>query len=169
VDAILGAPKQMHSILAGWCTGCELCIAPCPVDCIVMVKVAPERAWTDADASLARKRYYARNERLALEKRVREQKLAAKSSMNQAPVDAEAVAAAARKKAIIAAAMERARTQREATQPKNLEPASEEVRRQIAEAEARRARLGKGPGDDIPASASTLTPALSLKGEGENR
>jgi hypothetical protein len=39
--------------------------------------------------------------------------------------------------------MERARAQREAAQPKNLEPASEEVRRQIAEAEARRARLAK--------------------------
>ncbi len=37
VDAILGAPKQMHSIINQYCTGCELCIAPCPVDCISMV------------------------------------------------------------------------------------------------------------------------------------
>lgn len=37
VDAILGAPKQMHSIINSYCTGCELCIAPCPVDCISMV------------------------------------------------------------------------------------------------------------------------------------
>jgi len=37
VDAILGAPKQMHSIINQYCTGCELCIAPCPVDCINMV------------------------------------------------------------------------------------------------------------------------------------
>lgn len=37
VDAIIGAPKQMHSIINQHCTGCELCIAPCPVDCISMV------------------------------------------------------------------------------------------------------------------------------------
>lgn len=37
VDAILGAPKQMHSVINNYCTGCELCIAPCPVDCITMV------------------------------------------------------------------------------------------------------------------------------------
>jgi len=37
VDAILGAPKQMHSVINAYCTGCELCIAPCPVDCITMV------------------------------------------------------------------------------------------------------------------------------------
>ncbi len=39
VDAIIGAPKQMHSIINQYCTGCELCIAPCPVDCISMVAV----------------------------------------------------------------------------------------------------------------------------------
>ena len=39
VDAILGAPKQMHTIIAAECTGCELCVAPCPVDCIDMVPV----------------------------------------------------------------------------------------------------------------------------------
>ena len=143
VDAILGAPKQMHTILDSWCTGCELCIAPCPVDCIAMVKVVPERAWTDADAALARQRYYARNDRLASDKREREQKLAAKSTASTAPADPKLAEAEARKKAIIAAAMERARAQREAAVPKNLEPASEEVRRQIAEAEARRARLAK--------------------------
>jgi H+/Na+-translocating ferredoxin:NAD+ oxidoreductase subunit B len=37
VDAIIGAPKQMHSVIDAYCTGCELCIAPCPVDCITIV------------------------------------------------------------------------------------------------------------------------------------
>jgi len=143
VDAILGAPKQMHTVLESWCTGCELCIAPCPVYCITMQPVTPTRAWGDADASLARQRYYARNDRLAADKREREQKLAAKSIATTPPTDPKLAEAEARKKAIIAAAMERARAQREAAQPKNLEPASEEVRRQIAEAEARRARLAK--------------------------
>jgi electron transport complex protein RnfB len=39
VDAILGAPKQMHTIIESECTGCDLCVAPCPVDCIAMVPV----------------------------------------------------------------------------------------------------------------------------------
>ncbi|MFN0159919.1 MAG: electron transport complex subunit RsxB [Burkholderiales bacterium] len=138
VDAILGAAKQMHTILDSWCTGCELCIAPCPVDCIAMVQVTPPRAWDTADADLARSRYYARNARLEAEKRAREAKLAARSA--PAPA-APANDAEARKKAIIAAAIERARAQQAAAKPRNLEPESEEVRRQIAEAEARRARL----------------------------
>jgi Na+-translocating ferredoxin:NAD+ oxidoreductase subunit B len=37
VDAIIGAPKQLHTVVAALCTGCELCIVPCPVDCIAMV------------------------------------------------------------------------------------------------------------------------------------
>jgi len=39
VDAILGAPKQLHTILKAECTGCNLCIPPCPVDCIHIVPV----------------------------------------------------------------------------------------------------------------------------------
>jgi electron transport complex protein RnfB len=33
-DAIIGASKQMHTVIAEACTGCELCIIACPVDCI---------------------------------------------------------------------------------------------------------------------------------------
>jgi electron transport complex protein RnfB len=29
----------MHTIIAAECTGCELCVAPCPVDCIDMVVI----------------------------------------------------------------------------------------------------------------------------------
>jgi electron transport complex protein RnfB len=39
VDAILGATKQMHTVIADECTGCKLCVDPCPVDCIKMVAV----------------------------------------------------------------------------------------------------------------------------------
>jgi len=35
-DAILGASKQMHTVIDPFCTGCKLCIAPCPMDCISM-------------------------------------------------------------------------------------------------------------------------------------
>ncbi|HRM22887.1 MAG TPA: RnfABCDGE type electron transport complex subunit B, partial [Neisseria sp.] len=36
VDAIMGAAKQMHTVIAAECSGCGLCVAPCPVDCIHM-------------------------------------------------------------------------------------------------------------------------------------
>jgi electron transport complex protein RnfB len=144
VDAIVGAAKLMHTILADWCTGCELCIAPCPVDCIGMVKVEPERPWTEADAELARGRYYARNTRLAADQREREAELAINTSAaSAAPQNPQDAAAAARKKAIIAAALERARAQRAAVAPKNVQAVSDEVQRQIDAAEARRARIAE--------------------------
>ena len=34
VDAIVGGPKSMHTVIPELCTGCELCLPPCPVDCI---------------------------------------------------------------------------------------------------------------------------------------
>ena len=37
VDCIVGAPKRMHGVVAAQCTGCELCLPVCPVDCISMV------------------------------------------------------------------------------------------------------------------------------------
>ena len=37
VDAIVGVPHMMHTVLARHCTGCELCLPPCPVDCIDLV------------------------------------------------------------------------------------------------------------------------------------
>ena len=34
VDAIIGAPRYMHTVIGSHCTGCGLCVPPCPVDCI---------------------------------------------------------------------------------------------------------------------------------------
>jgi electron transport complex protein RnfB len=46
VDAIVGAAKQMHTVIAAECTGCDLCRPPCPVDCIDMVPVQQDiRTW----------------------------------------------------------------------------------------------------------------------------
>jgi electron transport complex protein RnfB len=36
VDAIVGAPRHMHTVLASECTGCALCISLCPVDCLAL-------------------------------------------------------------------------------------------------------------------------------------
>jgi Na+-translocating ferredoxin:NAD+ oxidoreductase subunit B len=53
-------------VVAELCTGCELCIAPCPVDCIKMV---PRAGLVDAspapEPNLNRQRFYAHNARLA--------------------------------------------------------------------------------------------------------
>ena len=37
MDAIVGAAKQMHTVIVSECTGCDLCVEPCPVDCIDMI------------------------------------------------------------------------------------------------------------------------------------
>jgi electron transport complex protein RnfB len=62
VDAIVGAPRQMHTVVAELCTGCELCVAPCPVDCISMVD--PPASLTLPTPADNRARYDARNTRL---------------------------------------------------------------------------------------------------------
>ena len=53
----------MHTVLPALCTGCKLCIPPCPVDCIAMVPAG--RAWSLEDARAADERKVARNLRLA--------------------------------------------------------------------------------------------------------
>lgn len=66
VDAIVGAPRQMHTVVLALCTGCELCVAPCPVDCIALV---PRAGLSGAPAAPApadnRVRYEAHGARIA--------------------------------------------------------------------------------------------------------
>ena len=54
VDAILGGPKLMHTVIASECTGCDLCLQPCPVDCIDLVTLSnkPESAQPTESSSL---------------------------------------------------------------------------------------------------------------------
>lgn len=63
-DAILGASKHMHTVIAELCTGCELCIEPCPVNCISM-EISSFPAWSADDANQSRRRYQAKNRRIA--------------------------------------------------------------------------------------------------------
>ncbi|HST45450.1 MAG TPA: Rnf electron transport complex subunit RnfB [Luteimonas sp.] len=41
VDAIIGGPKWMHTVIEPLCTGCALCVPACPVDCIELVPTRP--------------------------------------------------------------------------------------------------------------------------------
>jgi len=57
----------MHTVIAELCTGCELCIAPCPVDCISMVPLLASPAHAVLalpDALDNRARFDAHNARL---------------------------------------------------------------------------------------------------------
>jgi electron transport complex protein RnfB len=126
VDAIVGAAKQMHTVIASLCTGCDLCVPPCPVDCIDMQAATPGRtgwaAWSQADADAARARHDARTSRLQREKQENDARLAAKALAKLAEVDASNAQTDAeraekeRKRAIIQAAIERSRQQKEAAQ-----------------------------------------------------
>jgi electron transport complex protein RnfB len=124
VDAIVGAAKQMHTIVPELCTGCDLCVAPCPVDCIAMVSVTPGKtgwdAWSSSAADAARERYHQRTARLICEKTENDARLAAKAAAKLREVESEttqnpeALAEKERKRAIIQAALDRARQQKDA-------------------------------------------------------
>ena len=69
VDAIVGAHKRTHTVIAAACTGCELCIPVCPVDCIGLVaadsgEATGWAAWSAAQADAARRHYSAHSERV---------------------------------------------------------------------------------------------------------
>ena len=117
VDCIVGARKKMHTVLASQCTGCELCIAPCPTDCIALLPVEPRRHWTRDDAVAARERFELRNLRRANDRARRDARLApgAATTGRAAAVRADPDAPEnARKKAIVEAAVARARARRAA-------------------------------------------------------
>lgn len=107
-DAILGANKQMHTVMPQHCTGCELCLPVCPVDCIALEPVSDSRtgwdAWSPAQAAHAQQRYQARQQRLAAAAQP-----AALKPLTSAAGQTGTPAAAPDKKAAIAAALAKAR------------------------------------------------------------
>jgi len=127
VDAIVGAAKLMHTVVPELCTGCDLCVAPCPVDCIVMypeTETTGWNAWSQEQADAARARHNFRAARLKREQEENDARLAAKAVAKLQAVTAEEtstpeeLAEKERKRAIIAAAMERARLKAAANKPK---------------------------------------------------
>ncbi|OGT00811.1 MAG: hypothetical protein A3F73_08705 [Gallionellales bacterium RIFCSPLOWO2_12_FULL_59_22] len=130
----------MHTIIAPLCTGCELCVAPCPVDCIDMLPLpqeTPSREQKRSAANAARERYRFRLERTERDKREKAERLAQNTAAKPvaAPVDAQA---------LIQAALERARAQA-AAKPKNTGQLTPEQQAQIDEIEARRAKAHELP------------------------
>jgi electron transport complex protein RnfB len=119
-DAILGLNKRMHTVIEPYCTGCELCIPVCPVDCISLENVTGERtgwqAWSEPQAAQALARYEARKARLAREEGEQAARLESKAEAKLADLPAQTHGAegaeADRKRAIIEAALARARARR---------------------------------------------------------
>jgi electron transport complex protein RnfB len=117
VDCIVGASKQMHTVIDDLCTGCDLCLPVCPVDCIAMVEVTGERtgwdAWSPQQAEEARQRYAFHKLRGQRDKRENDERLAAKAQAKLADLQSQSLindpALLERKRAIIAAAIARAK------------------------------------------------------------
>ena len=63
----------MHTIISDRCTGCELCLAPCPVDCIHMQPIPP---LTEAEQQAKTAQYRAWHQQ-------HQQRLAAKPEQSQ--------------------------------------------------------------------------------------
>ena len=124
-DAIFGTHKRMHTVIEPYCTGCELCLPVCPVDCIKLETVGPSpltedpnpptgwNAWSPALADTARQRYGAAKTRRASAKKAHSAVKAAQAQDKLADMAAHSritdPAVLDHKKAVILAAMERAR------------------------------------------------------------
>ncbi len=121
VDCIVGASKQMHSVIDELCTGCDLCLPVCPVDCISMVEVTGTRsgwdAWSPQQADEARQRYAFHRLRTEREKHENDERLAAKAQAKLADLQSQSLITdpqlLERKRAVIEAAIARAKAARE--------------------------------------------------------
>ncbi len=116
-DAIVGSNKRMHTVIEAACTGCELCLPVCPVDCIGLENVTGTRtgwdAWSAQEAQQALDRYTFRQARRERDAREQQERLEAKARAKLADLPAHTHGAdgaeAARKRAVIEAALARAR------------------------------------------------------------
>lgn len=72
VDAFVGAPRLMHTVIEAECTGCELCLPVCPVDCIELRPRTIDVRLARARADLSKRRYIARRQRLSRQQAERE-------------------------------------------------------------------------------------------------
>ena len=128
-DAIFGTNKRMHVVIEAYCTGCELCLPVCPVDCIALEPAHPTTqsdaptgwsAWSPTLADTARSRYQKAKQRRVATQSAHEAAQAAKAQHKLSDLAAHSritdTNVLDQKKAVIQAAMERAR-QRKALKP----------------------------------------------------
>jgi electron transport complex protein RnfB len=119
-DAIMGSNKRMHTVLEAYCTGCELCLPVCPVDCIKLEVASGDAtgwaAWSQPQADLARQRYAAKTERVQRQAQEHSQRQQALAQTKLADLAAHSritdPVVLDQKRAIIEAAMARARAKR---------------------------------------------------------
>ena len=124
-DAIMGANKRMHTVIETFCTGCELCLPVCPVDCIRLENVTGAAtgwdAWSAAQADQARDRYAFSLQRRQRAQADNDQRLEAKAEAKLADLPAHSLhtdpEVLERKRAVIEAALARARAKRTAPMP----------------------------------------------------
>jgi Na+-translocating ferredoxin:NAD+ oxidoreductase subunit B len=123
-DAIVGSNKRMHTVIEAYCTGCELCLPVCPVDCILLedtsVGTTGWAAWPQSLANTARDRYEFRNDRRKRnesenEKRREEKALAKLADLPKQSSHTDP-AVLDQKRAVIEAALVRARAKRQAAE-----------------------------------------------------
>jgi electron transport complex protein RnfB len=122
VDAIVGANKLMHSVIEAYCTGCELCLPVCPVDCIELETVSGNAtgwaAWSPEQAEQARQRYEFNRSRRARETLENDQRLEEIAALKLSDLAAHSQhtdpVLLDKKRAVIEAALARARAKREA-------------------------------------------------------
>lgn len=126
VDAIMGSNKLMHTVMETCCTGCELCVPVCPVDCISLENVTGTQtgwsAWSSEEANTALLRYEFHSYKRTQDKHISPETLEniEKLPLMQHPeatkipaVAESANTPAERKRAVIEAALARARAQRD--------------------------------------------------------
>lgn len=120
-DAIMGSNKMMHTVIEAYCTGCELCLPVCPVDCILLENVTGTNtgwaAWSQEQANLARQRYEFGQIRRKRGKAEHDDRLEKKAMEKLADLSNQSLhtdpAILDKKRAVIEAALKRARAKRE--------------------------------------------------------
>ena len=122
VDAIVGANKLMHTVVEAYCTGCDLCLPVCPVDCLLIENVSGNAtgwdAWSPELADLARNRYEFNSYRRKRDEGENTLRLEAKAVLKLSDLAAHSQhtdpVVLDQKRAVIEAALERARAKRNA-------------------------------------------------------
>ncbi|MDO8250348.1 MAG: electron transport complex subunit RsxB [Rhodoferax sp.] len=123
-DAIMGSNKLMHTVIEAYCTGCELCLPVCPVDCIALENVTGAAtgwaAWSHPQADLAQNRYSFHSYKRDRDEAENDKRLEEKALVKLADLPHHSQhtdrAVVDKKRAVIEAALKRARAKRDAGQ-----------------------------------------------------